>query len=261
MTSRQVQQEFSRQAEAMAASRRFNNQQALKKLRAALDPQPSMRALELACGPGIVAEHLAPHCGSIVGLDLTPEMVARAAHRTRSAGLANTAFLLGDCEALPFPAASFDAVTTRSAVHHFRDPNAVLSEVKRVLRPGGRLVISDVVSSEDLDESSLHNALEILRDPTHVRMLPESELVAVVQSCGFEVESIEAMVATREFDEWLAITSAPERAGPLRAVMEALATAGMHAGVNLRVEDGRILFEHRTLILRAHRTKSQIERG
>jgi ubiquinone/menaquinone biosynthesis C-methylase UbiE len=252
-SQRHIQEEFSRQAGSMATSRRFNNEEALARLRNILEPAPAIHVLELACGPGIVAAYLGPHVGSIVGLDLTPVMLERAVRTVASAGQNNAVFVLGDCESLPFAAGSFEAVTTRSAVHHFHHPEAVLSEVKRVLKPGGKLVISDVVSSEDRDDASLHNALETLRDPTHVRMLAESELLAILRNSGFELEAMESTVAIREFEEWLAITSAPERAGPLRTVMTAFAEGGMHAGVNLRVEDGRVLFEHRTLVLRARR--------
>jgi ubiquinone/menaquinone biosynthesis C-methylase UbiE len=248
-----IRNEFTRQADSMTASARFTDERRLTDLReiAALDA--SMRVLDLGCGPGIVSESLARDAGLCVGLDLTPEMLNRASKRCTDAGHANTAFVLGNSKQLPFPDASFDVVVTRSAIHHFDEPAAVLAEVARIVRPGGRLVVSDAISSEDADESALHNALETLRDPSHVRMLPKTVLLHEIEVAGFEVKSQAQSIAQREFDEWLAITNDASRIAPLRTVMRELAEAGAHAGVNLRYEDGRILFEHTQLVIRAIR--------
>jgi len=251
-----VQAEFSRQADSMNASARFTNEAGLARLREAVASTPEMRVLDLACGPGIVSEALASSAALVVGIDLTPAMLQRARARAAAGGLANVACVYGECAALPFASASFDVVVTRSAVHHFAEPATALSEAHRVLRPGGALVISDVVSSEDHQQSALHNAFETLRDPTHVRMLPRSEMLRLVTHAGFHVESSTATTAVRDFDEWLAITSAAERAAPLRVVMEELAEAGLDAGVNLRLEDGRLLFDHTTVILRARKPQA-----
>ncbi len=248
-----IQAEFARQADSMLNAPRFTNATAIGRLRDAVAATSQMRVLDLACGPGIVTEALAPDAALVVGLDITPVMLQRAAVRAAAAGIGNAGFALGDCTSLPFADSSFDAVVSRSAVHHFFEPAAVFREVSRVLRAGGAFVISDVVSSEERQESALHNALETLRDPTHARMLPESELLGMLTSIGFRIETAEPTVAVREFDEWLAITSAPERIGPLRVVMEELAEAGVSAGVNLRTEDGRLLFDHRTVVVRAVR--------
>jgi ubiquinone/menaquinone biosynthesis C-methylase UbiE len=248
-----IRSEFTRQAEAMTQSARFTDARRLTDLRAVAALDASMRALDLGCGPGIVLESLANDAGSVVGLDLTPEMLKRAAKRCADAGHENANVVLGNSKLLPFPSESFDVVVTRSAIHHFDDPAAVLAEAARILRPGGRLVVSDAISSEETDESALHNALEALRDPSHVRMLPRSVLMDEIDSAGFDVETEAQSVANREFDEWLAITNDATRIAPLRTVMRELAEAGAHAGVNLRYEDGRILFDHTTLVIRAQK--------
>src|SRR4029079_3322625 len=126
--------------------------------------------LDVACGPGIVVEALARDAGGVVGCDLTPEMLEKARQRCAAAKLTNVRFVPGRAEALPFEDAEFDVVVSRSALHHFLDPAATLREMARVLRPGGRMVTVDVMASEDPAEAALHNALEILRDPSHVRM-------------------------------------------------------------------------------------------
>ena len=126
-----------------------------------------------------------------------------------------------------------------------------IAEMARVTRAAGRIVIVDVVSAEDPEASALHNALEVLRDPSHIRMLPKTELLACLRETGVEVQTIAMWNNRREFDEWLRITNAPERTPSLRAVMRALAKAGVPAGINLHLEGDTIVFEHCSLLITA----------
>jgi hypothetical protein len=114
----------------------------------------------------------------------------------------------------------------------------------RVLRPDGTLVVADVVSSEDADESELQNAIEILRDPSHVRMLPLSELLSLVEAAGFRIDAQTTWDMHRDFDEWMGIVNDPVRVA-LHAVVRALAKAGRTAGMGLSLADGEIVFFHR----------------
>src|SRR5262249_20049891 len=145
--------------------------------------------LDVACGPGIVTAALGRRARKVVALDLTPEMLKKAEQRCARAGLTNVEFRQGSAADLPFADDVFDGVVTRLAIHHFSEPDLVFKETFRVLRPGGRLVVADVVSSEDPDEAALQNAIEVLRDPSHVRMLSRSELVSAVRAAGFGIEA------------------------------------------------------------------------
>jgi len=235
----------------MAASAAFRSADVLGRILRALGPPPLGRVLDLACGPGIVAEVLAPLAAAVEGVDATPKMVELAAARLRGAGLANTAFRVGAAESLPFGDSAFDAVVTRLSLHHFPDPAAVLREVHRVLRPAGTLVVADVVSSEDAEASALHNALERLRDPTHERMLASSELRRAVLAAGFYLVAEDTWRQTRDFGEWAGIVADPARTGPLRVVLGTLARGGVTAGIDLREEGGEVRFEHTWLLLAA----------
>jgi SAM-dependent methyltransferase len=144
-------------------------------------------------------------------------------------------------------------VVTRAAVHHFADPQRAFNEMFRVLRPGGLAVVVDVVSSEDVGESTLHNAIEQLRDPSHVRMLPSSELEGGLTQAGFRDIAPGTWDASRELEEWLAIVNDPARAAPLRIVVRALAEAGRSAGIGLSVEGDRVVFFHRWRLVKATR--------
>jgi SAM-dependent methyltransferase len=146
---------------------------------------------------------------------------------------------------MPFSDVSFDAVVTRLSLHHFQRPAQPLAEMARVLKPGGALVVADVSSSEVAEESELHNAIEILRDPSHVRMLPESELLGAISGTGLTVERHTHWDEAREFEEWVRIVDDPDRVSPLRTVVRTLARLGQHAGTGWSLADGKIVFFHR----------------
>ncbi len=112
-------------------------------------------------------------------------------------------------------------------------------------------VVVDVVSSEDAGESSLQNAIERLRDPSHVRMLPPSELDACMAMAGFQDIERTTWDKSREFEEWMEIVNDPARAEPIRIVIRALAEAGSSAGMGLSIQNDQIAFFHRWRLLRA----------
>ena len=239
-----VREEFTRQADAMAVAAVFNDETVLARICDAARLSSQVRALDVACGPGIVVDALARQAAEVVGCDVTPAMLEKARGRTAAAGLSNVEFVPGRAEALPFADESFDVVVSRSAVHHFSDPGAAMREIARVVRPGGRVITVDVMAAESCEDAALHNALETLRDPSHVRMLARSELHGLLSEVGLHVESCSVWTNRREFGEWMRIVSAPERIGPLKTVMTALARAEVRAGIGLRLSGEGLRFEH-----------------
>ena len=250
---KRVTDEFARQAQTFDLFAEKTDEQVAARFAAALGDAGHGDLLDVACGPGVVTAAIAPGAASVVAFDATEQMLDRARARCAKAGLNNVAFERGNAESLPFEDARFDGVVTRLAIHHFADPQRALGEMFRVLRRGGVAVIVDVVSSEDANDSRLQNAIERLRDPSHVRMLPASELDARVAHAGFRDLEPATWDKRREFEEWMDIVNDPARAEPIRTVVRALAEAGRTAGIGLSMRDGRIEFFHRWRLLRARK--------
>lgn len=251
---KRVREEFGRQAAAMSEATFFNDDQALQRIIAAMSLTGEERALEVACGPGIVAQAVAPLVSELVCIDATPEMLSLAKQRLTRSGAANVNFMEAMAEDLPFQPGEFDLLVTRLSFHHFPDIQTVLAECQRVLRPQGRLVVADIVTSENADKSRLHNALEQLRDPSHVRMLALPELLACLRRGGFEPLHTESWQQQRTFTEWARIASSAARTAPLYEVMRTLCEAGLDADLSLRATDDDLMFHHTWSLIVAERS-------
>lgn len=121
-------------------------------------PRPGETVLDLGCGAGIdtllAAKAVAPS-GKAIGLDMTPEMAARARRNAEAAGLANVEILDGLIEQIPLPDASVDVVISNGVLNLSTRKSRVLAESLRVLRAGGRISLTDLVLTEALPEDVL----------------------------------------------------------------------------------------------------------
>ena len=242
-----IKEEFAKQSSTLESSNIFTDSEITEKIKKALDVKNQMTILDLGCGPGILTSCIAPFSKIIVGFDLTPEMTTKA--KVRCSTSKNAVFLIGDAECLPFKNDSFDRIVTRLTLHHFINVEKVLSEMYRVLKVGGKAIILDIVSSEKKDEAEIHNALEKIRDPSHVKMLPKSELLSLTKNSGFTILSEDAWVKQRYFDEWIHITSKNEISYSLGVIMKVLAISGINAGIDLDIEKSIIKFNHNWIMI------------
>ncbi len=138
-----------------------------------------MVVLDVACGAAHVAEQIAPHVRQVVGIDLTPDLLRLGADRLREAGVPNVLLQEGNASELPFLDGTFDLVLCRSALHHFRNPAGTVREMARVCRPGGRVVVSDLVPPYAAVRDAyddLHRRL----DPSHMGVLLNDEIVELL---------------------------------------------------------------------------------
>src|SRR5262245_1411601 len=113
------------------------------------------RVLDLGSGAGtdsLVAAQMVGEAGGVTGIDMTPEMLAKARAAATEMGATNVEFVEGEVERLPFADASFDVVISNGVIDLIPDKDAVFSEIVRVLRPGGRLQIADVTIQNPVSE-------------------------------------------------------------------------------------------------------------
>lgn len=208
-----VQKQFGAHAAAYATSRVHAKGASLARVVELVAPQKSWRALDIATGAGHTALAFAPHVAHVLASDITDEMLAEARKLAEDKGLGNVETAKADAEALPFPDAKFNLVTSRIAPHHFPDPARFVREVVRVLAPGGTFALVDNIapdavstpgfSDRDLaDAAKAYNAFEKLRDPSHARCLGMAEWSALMAASGLRVTHAERIPKDMEFDPW-----------------------------------------------------------
>jgi ubiquinone/menaquinone biosynthesis C-methylase UbiE len=187
----------------------------------ALAVRPGQTALDLGCGPGTdlaaLAEAVTPS-GAVFGIDSSAEMLERA--RARSAELPQVALQRGDIHALPYADASIDRAHTDRVLQHVAEPARVLAEARRVLRPGGRLVMAEpdwetlAIDHPELELSrayTRHIAERIVRNGALGR-----QLARLAAGAGFTVAAVLPVVSVfrdvRKADQVLGIRRNTERA-------------------------------------------------
>ena len=151
--------------------------------RAALQPGESL--LDIGCGTGTLLHQLLPHRGRMVGVDTSDEMLAIARRKL----LETVALIPAIAEHLPLPEAAFDVVVSTSAFHYFPRPEIALGEMKRVLKSGGRLIITDWC--HDYVTCQLCDFFLQRFNSAHSRAYRARECIALLRAAGFKWVTVE----------------------------------------------------------------------
>lgn len=187
---------------------------------------PDLDVLDVACGPGILACALAPYARSVLGIDITPAMIDQGRLRQARMAVDNVDWRIGNATSLPFDDQCFDRVTTRYSLHHMTDPAAVLMEMKRVCRSGGRIVVIDATPSPETQQA--YDRMEKLRDPSHTSALTLDALRRI----GREVGLREALIDGYRLEARLDTLSDADDTPALTAMFDAdIAGGGDAIGV------------------------------
>ncbi len=194
--------QFTSQAIPFSQMPGHTNEQSLQLLMDAVNLSSEDTVLDVACGTGIVACAFAAIANHVTGIDITPAMLEQAKLLTKQRGLTNLTWQQGDIETLPFADASFSVVLSRYAFHHFLKPDLVLSEMIRVCRPGGRILIADVALPPDKVDA--FNQFEKLRDPSHTRALTLEEFQSLIANTNLQNIGLEFYKVEMELEQQLA---------------------------------------------------------
>ena len=157
------------------------------------------RALDSGCGAGALAFALAPFVESVVGVDRSTELVAAG----NELAPPNCELIVGDATALPFEYGSFDIAGCMRVLHHARRPELIVSELARVTRPGGRILLVDQLGFVDPVVSAETDRFEQARDPSHTRLLPDQDIRFLLDANDLEVLTNEIAREERDLERYL----------------------------------------------------------
>jgi phosphatidylethanolamine/phosphatidyl-N-methylethanolamine N-methyltransferase len=142
--------------------------------------------LEVATGTGVVSLRMAEKAGRVYALDLSPAMVMEAKKKARAQNLENIEFLVDDAYELPFEHGTFDAVICSNALHNMKDPATPLMEMRRVLKPGGRVFTPTFCHGEGLKSRIISWIMSLTGFPAYHRFTIE-ELTTLIEQSGFTI--------------------------------------------------------------------------
>lgn len=214
-----VQDQFGPSAQAYVQSPVHAAGEDLDALEAVAEHLRPRRALDLGAGGGHVAYRLAAHAGTVIAADLSADMLAAVAGTARERGLTNLETRVTPAEDLPFANAAFDFLGCRLSAHHWRDFHAGLREARRVLEPGATAVFIDVVSPGSAALDTHLQAVELLRDPSHIRDYTVTEWGEALTRAGFLLRAVQTRRLRLDYPSWVERMRTPE---PHRAAIRSL---------------------------------------
>jgi ubiquinone/menaquinone biosynthesis C-methylase UbiE len=175
---------FARTADLVATRQDARAAELEEQVLAFVQPRGDERVLDVGTGAGALALALAPHVAEVVGVDVEPELLARARDRAP----AHATFEEADATKLPFPAGSFDLTGTLRTLHHVARPEVAVAELARVTRKGGRILVVDQLAPADPLEALAVDRFERQRDPDHQRLLSDQDLRQLFEANGLVLQ-------------------------------------------------------------------------
>ena len=209
---------FVRTAERVAARQDSRAAGLAKDVSDFVRPTGDERALDVGTGAGALALAFAPFVREVVGLDPVPELLELARERATP----NSEFVEGDGTALPFPDGDFDFSSTHRTLHHIARPDRIVAELARVTRPGGHVLVVDQLAPDDPAEAAALHEFETVRDPSHARLLTDTELRELFAVNGLVLVRERQEEEPRELSAYLDLAGCE---GDRRSRAEALAAA------------------------------------
>lgn len=246
---------YNRMASGNLDRKRQDDHQRIRHLLNFAKLPPDLRVLDIGTGIGLLPLLLAEDgAKQVVGIDISPAMLEQAEYLRLSRSSepsARATFRLAPAHALPFREESFDAVTCRLVLNHVRRPERIIKEIVRILRPGGILILAELLAVDNPVKRATQNAIEERRNAAHVAARGAEQYNKLLTDAGLQIEAKEAITFERELEEWLAIYQS-DRADAV--VVREMIEAGLEtdaAGINARRQGGTLVFDQRMYYVRA----------
>ncbi|MPZ70516.1 MAG: methyltransferase domain-containing protein [Actinobacteria bacterium] len=239
-----IQEEFDRAATLFAerTKGRFDTMDAVGFSRVA----PGATVLEVGAGTANFLSLFEEIAGCLIAVDLTHGMLA-----TARSNHPDVRAVQGDGRRIPVASRTVDLVATAQALHHIHEPVPVLTEMGRIARDTGHVLMIDQVASERLEEALAMNELELIRDPSHAISRPPSALRVVVQKAGLEIVDERLWEGRNVFSQWMWPGEFPE--DRIERVRKSVEEHGAETGMDFRREDGDWSFRRRRMMILARR--------
>jgi ubiquinone/menaquinone biosynthesis C-methylase UbiE len=237
-----VEAQFGPRAKAYVESAVHASGEDLESLETIVRSLEPHRALDLGAGGGHVSYLLSRHAGVVTACDLSADMLAVVRATARERGLANVETVQAPAERLPFDDERFDFLACRYSAHHWRDFGAGLGEAHRVLKRGAPAVFIDVYSAGSPLFDTHLQAIELLRDTSHVRDYSAAEWLENLSRAGFAPNACRTWRTRMEFAAWTARMRTPE--DNVRAIRALQAAASSPTRAHFAIEaDGSFMLD------------------
>lgn len=205
-----VDKQFGEQASAYLSSAVHASGRDLVRLAERLSAAKEAHVLDLGCGAGHASYIAAQHAKAVVAYDLSAQMLEVVRQTAGERGYQHLTTRQGYAETLPFDDASFDIVISRYSAHHWHDVGSAMREVKRVLKPGGRVIFMDISSPGNAVMDVWLQTVEALRDTSHVRDYAPGEWLTLFTEAGLMITALQQDRLDLDFNSWVSRMRTPE---------------------------------------------------
>ncbi len=241
----EVHQSFAVQAENFEGSVHASRQAYLEHSVEVIAPTDTESVLEVAAGTCVCGRELAKKAAIVTCLDTTPEMLEVGKRYAKELNLYNMAYVLGDAANLPFLDETYDITVCRLAFHHIPEVARPFSEMVRVTKSGGRVVVIDLEAAEESLRVT-QDAIETMRDPSHARALSEQEMTDLYEKADLTILHREKTKIEMSLTEWMELTKTPaDIRDEITAKMQDDLAGGAKTGFYPYRKDDQIFFKQR----------------